>query len=233
MFLYTAAMQYLDYLEGYFDIRTINKEMNMELEQFLIEKLDLNDISAEDRLKKLEEKTEEITHLLNQMNAFKDSIRKELAVADVEKWKPYIDKIRGILPSITEDLQLNAKCDFFDSTKSSHFYIEFQKDEWQHLSIVIEKYGIGVPKDKIGDEVFVYVGKRGEQTVDDAFINAKKRLFKGECWPGDPYGWEHLDKYHKKLDVLKTDIDNGEFKDYIKDTVKVVLSKIEREELSM
>ena len=233
VFLYTAAIQYLDYLEGYFDIRTINKKMNMELEQFLTERFHMNDISAEEKLKKLEEKTKEINSLLNQINAFKDSIRKELAIADVEKWKPYIDKIQRILPSIAEDLQLKADCDFFDPTKSSHFYIKFHKDEWQQLSIVIEKYGIGVPDQKIGDEVFVYVGKSGEQTVDDAFLNAKKKIFREKCWPGDPYGWEHLDKYHKKLDVLRTDIDSGEFKDYIKDTVKAILSKIEEENLPM
>ena len=233
VFLYTAAIQYLDYLEGYFDIRTINKKMNMELEQFLTERFHMNDISAEEKLKKLEEKTKEINSLLNQINAFKDSIRKELAIADVEKWKPYIDKIQRILPSIAEDLQLKADCDFFDPTKSSHFYIKFHKDEWQQLSIVIEKYGIGVPDQKIGDEVFVYVGKCGEQTVDDVFLNAKKRIFKEKCWPGDPYGWEYLDKYHKKLDVLITDIDSGELGGYIKNTVKDVLSKIEGEKLPM
>jgi len=234
VFLYTAAMQYLDYLEGYFDIRTINKKMNMELEYFLIERFDLNDISAEEKLKILEEKTEEITRLLNQVNAYKDLIRKELAIADVEKWKPYIDKIQKILPSIAKDLQLKADCDFFDSTKSSHFYIKFHKDEWQQLSVVIEKYGIGDPKkDKIGDEVFVYVGKCGEQTVDDAFLNVKIRIFKEYIWKGSPYGWEYVEKYHKKLDCLMADIDSGEFKDYIKDTVKVVLSKIEEKKLPM
>ena len=233
VFLYTAATQYLDYLEGYFDIRSINKKMNMELKQFLTERFNLNDISAEEKLKILEEKTEEITRLLNQVNAFKDSVRKELAITDVEKWKPYIEKIQKILPSIAEDLQLNADCGFFDSTKSSHFYIKFHKDEWQQLSIVIEKYGIGVPDQKIGDEVFVYVGKCGEQTVDDAFLNAKKRIFKEKSWKGSPYGWEHVDKYHKKLDCLIADIDRDEFKDYIKNTVKDVLSKIEEENLPM
>ena len=232
VFLYSAAMQYLDYLEGFFDIRTINKKMNMELEQFFTEKFNLNDISVEERLKILEEKTEEITRLLNQMNAFKESIRKELTIADREKWKPYVDKIREILPSIKDGLQLEADCDFFDSTNSSHFYITFHKKDWQQLSIVIEKYGIGDPDKKIGDEVFVYVGKRGEQPVDEKFFNLQKRIFKEYRWKGSPYGWEYV-KYHKNLDSLISDIDSGEFKDYIRKIVKNILSKIKEEHLLM
>ena len=57
-YLYTAAMQYLDYLKGYFDLRTINKKMNMELRGYLIEKLQLANKTDEQQLEILNNKTE-------------------------------------------------------------------------------------------------------------------------------------------------------------------------------
>ena len=231
VYLFTAAMQYLDYLEGYFDLRTINKEMNMELEHFLIEKLKLSEMSKEEKLKILDEKTEEINRLLNQMNAIKDSIRKELAIADVKKWQPYLEKIKKVLPQIGNDLQLKTKCDFLNPVNNSHFYVRLYKENWQQLSIVIEKYGIG-QTDKIGDEVFIYIGIPGEERVEDKYLN-KSKLFKEYRWKGSPYGWEYIERYHKNLDSLMTDINSGEFANYLKDKVKEILSKIEENKLPM
>ncbi len=230
-YLQSAIAQYIDYLEGYFDKRDINKSMNMELKHFLTKELNLNNISNEERLKILEKKTEDITRLLNQMNAFKKSIREDLAIADLEKWKPYIDKIRNDLSSVGKALGLEADCNFFDSTKSSHFYIEFHKNGWD-LSIVIEKYGIGNPDEKIGDEVFVYVGKRGEQTVDDKFLNAKKGIFEGKKWKGSPYGWEYI-QYNKNLELFMNHIKSGEFANYLEEKVRDILDKIKKNDLLM
>ena len=74
MYLYTAAIQYLDYLEGYFDLRTINNTMNMELQQLIIEKLQLNGKTNDQQLEVIKEKSDEINHLLSQMQLIKEAI---------------------------------------------------------------------------------------------------------------------------------------------------------------
>lgn len=229
VYLYTAAMQYLDYLEGYFDLRTINKKMNMELEQFLIEKLKLSEMSVEDKLKVLDEKTEGMNRLLNHMNAIKDSIRKELVIADVEKWKPYIDKIRNDLSSVGKNLQLQTECEFVPD-EGARFYVRLYKEDWQQLSIVIEKYGIGTPR-KSEDVVFIYIGVPGEKKVDNKFLNGKK-IFKEDGWPGSPYGWEYIDNY-KDLEFFMNDIKSGEFANYLEKKVGDILDKIDKNNLLM
>lgn len=78
-YLYTAAMQYLDYLKGYFDLRTINKNMNMELQEYLIEKLHLKDETNEKKkLQILDNKINEIQRLLNEMQSLKDNMRQNV-----------------------------------------------------------------------------------------------------------------------------------------------------------
>lgn len=232
VYLYTAAMQYLDYLEGYFDLRTNNKRMNMELEKFLIEKLKLNELSSEEKLKVLDGKTEEINRLLNQMNMIKDSIRKEMAIADVEKWKPYVAKIRNILSSISKDLRLKTECDFFNREFSSHFFIKFYKEDWQ-LSIVIEKYGF---PDHTGDEMFIYIGLPGEKNVDNRYWTDRddKIVFNQTSYKNNhPYGWEWIQQYHMRPVTLKDDIDNGVFGDFLKEKIENVLRQIEENGLVM
>ena len=85
-YLYTAAMQYLDYLKGYFDLRTINKNMNMELQDYLINKLELENKTEEQQISILDKKMDEIQHLLNQMNEIKASINNRIAERDWENW---------------------------------------------------------------------------------------------------------------------------------------------------
>ena len=76
--MYTAAVQYLDYLECHFEISTIYKNMNMELEQFLKEKLQLNNLKNEEQLVVIDAKMNEIQQLINQMDAMKVNVRNRI-----------------------------------------------------------------------------------------------------------------------------------------------------------
>lgn len=84
VYLYTAAMQYLDYLEGYFDLRTINKTTNMELQQLICEKLQLNGKTNEEQLDILKQKSEEINYLLIQIQLMKEAIYQEINENTIE-----------------------------------------------------------------------------------------------------------------------------------------------------
>jgi hypothetical protein len=83
VYLYTAALQYLDYLYGYFDLRTTNNSMNMELQQLISKKLELEGKKPEQQLEILKKKMDEINHLLNQMQSLKESTRQNI----FEEWK--------------------------------------------------------------------------------------------------------------------------------------------------
>ena len=75
VYLYTAAMQYLDYLEGYFYLRTINKEMNMRLDKIIIDHLKLEDCKDEkEKIIVLEEKINDMSTLVQDMENKKKNI---------------------------------------------------------------------------------------------------------------------------------------------------------------
>lgn len=83
LYLYSAVIQYLDYLEGYFNIRTNNIEMNMDLQDFISKELEFNGKDDYQQLDVLSKKADEITALLNQMESLKDIIRGKIR----EQWK--------------------------------------------------------------------------------------------------------------------------------------------------
>lgn len=75
VYLYTASMQYLDYLEGYFYLRTIDKEMNMRLDRIIIDHLKLEDCKDDkEKVIVLEEKINDMSTLVQDMEKLKEKI---------------------------------------------------------------------------------------------------------------------------------------------------------------
>jgi len=66
-FLRSAIEQYIDHLNGIFDLRTINNKMNMELQDFIKQELELNGTPTEN-IAKLKSKQTEINKVNNQIN---------------------------------------------------------------------------------------------------------------------------------------------------------------------
>ncbi|MBO7428513.1 MAG: hypothetical protein J6U08_07385, partial [Paludibacteraceae bacterium] len=76
VYLYTALVQYVDYLEGIFLLRNNQKNMNMELEKFLIEHLKIDEKSSEiEKEKVLDENIKNFEDILTQMKSLKGKIR--------------------------------------------------------------------------------------------------------------------------------------------------------------
>jgi predicted SprT family Zn-dependent metalloprotease len=65
-FLYSALEQYVDHLEGRFNLRLIDKKMNKELQEFIRKELGLNNNHNENRYI-LSEKRETLQNVLNQI----------------------------------------------------------------------------------------------------------------------------------------------------------------------
>ncbi|MBR2196540.1 MAG: PD-(D/E)XK nuclease family protein [Salinivirgaceae bacterium] len=110
--MYTAAVQYLDYLECHFEINTIYKNMNMELEQFLKEKLQLNNLKNEEQLIVIDAKMNEIQQLINQMDAMKVNVRKKI----FNEWKQKIKTEYKDLP-LLEDAFVGVTVGTIDDKK--------------------------------------------------------------------------------------------------------------------
>lgn len=228
VYLYTAAMQYLDYLEGYFDLRTINNTMNMELEKYLIEKLQLNELSDEKQLEVLNRKTSEINRLLNQMNSLKDVVTYRICVADVESWKPYLMQIQSITASVGKRFGLISEADFiFSDQDKSRFFIKYKKEHWD-LSIVFEKYEY-----QRSQSFFVYIGIPGEIVVDSKYYPKDLIFSHKDERSSHPYGYDYLERYNAKPKELKNDIENGGFETFLMEQVGTILKQIEEKDLPM
>ena len=231
-YLYTAAMQYLDYLKGYFDLRAINKYMNMELQNYLTNKLGLGNKTDEEQLEILDKKTDEIQRLLNQMNDIKAMVDKRIvdariAVADKKKWESLLPTINEIASDVSIAFDLQKKIDFVfpENNEDSRLFISFFKPDW-NLSIIFEKYH--------DQSFFTYIGIPGEKSVDQKYLIGRRYAFiEHDDKDHHPYGWEYIETYHlKPLDLLR-DIENGSFERYLGNKVRDILQKIEKYQLPM
>ena len=83
LFLQSAIIQYIDYLEGLFKIRNIDKPMNMELNKLIEQHFKLAAESARDKIRIIQKSAQEIDDLSSQMNALLESYRQNI----YETWK--------------------------------------------------------------------------------------------------------------------------------------------------
>lgn len=81
--LMSSLQQYIDHLEGMFSLRTINNNMNMELQKFIKERLDITNAEPDEALLKIIEKKEEVENALNQLEQLEHSIK----IDHFKKWE--------------------------------------------------------------------------------------------------------------------------------------------------
>jgi hypothetical protein len=86
-YLSSALEQYIDHLEGMFDLRITNNKMNMELQEFIKQELGLTGTSQENYAK-LEAKQKEINDLCNQINMIKKKVELDI----LNEWKSTLKK---------------------------------------------------------------------------------------------------------------------------------------------
>ena len=83
LFLQTAIIQYIDYLEGLFKIRNIDKPMNKELNTLIEQHFNLTSESAKDKIQDIQKSAQELDDLSSQMKALLESYRQNI----YETWK--------------------------------------------------------------------------------------------------------------------------------------------------
>lgn len=77
-----AVEQYIDYLEGIFGLRTIDKELNMKVEECIKEKLGLTGQVLDD-YRTIRQYQDDINTVLNHLGALKDKVENEM----FKEWK--------------------------------------------------------------------------------------------------------------------------------------------------
>ena len=95
-YLFSAVTQYIDYLEGLFGLRTINKSLIMNLEKLFDEHFELSNCSSDKkRFEVLKEKISDFETITNQMRALKNKYRQNI----IESRK---DDIKILYPMLQE-----------------------------------------------------------------------------------------------------------------------------------
>lgn len=86
-YLRSAVEQYLDYLEGVFSLRSINKKMNMRLQEFIKKEFSLPDDNLEEAIEILSEKEKELNDAISQIQLLKSEYKKQNALNHFREWR--------------------------------------------------------------------------------------------------------------------------------------------------
>ena len=110
-YLSSALEQYIDHLEGMFDLRKINQKINMELQEFFKQELGLSG-SPQENFAKLLAKQKEINMVNNQIEALKRDFEKEI----FQEWKTYLKTKYPDYPQIAIENGAGLKIQVRDTT---------------------------------------------------------------------------------------------------------------------
>lgn len=185
IYLHSAIRQYIDYLRGLFNIRTIHKQMNMNLHEILTKHYKLDECSTDqERIEIIEEKIEEINEISNQLESLKQSLENKIKKSYVLKWKKY--------------LQNNY----------SNYYEEYVKLEWDNDDIFV-----GFVLTLYNKKVIIYIEKYNGQLcctlecLNNCKISSSLKKLLQELLPdnSDEYLWKYfsIDDYNAVFNCFK------------------------------
>lgn len=137
IYLISALNQYIDYLEGYFQLRKIDDKMNKNLDNLISEHFGLDKFNEhKERIKVLQEKKSEMQELIKHMDSFKDRLNQQI----FEEWKKKIeDKFSNF--AFEEQNRGIAVCLPLEG-KEFLVRIDIDKDETLYCQIISKDYSI-------------------------------------------------------------------------------------------
>ena len=132
VFLYTAIIQYIDYLEGYFNLRTINKQMNMNLESLITSHLELDKFG--DTIAQIEALNEKRSNFMELINAI-DSLKNNLRHRVFDEWK---QKVQILYPEFVYETSRNDKVSVRFYLKEKPFIVRINEDSRLYCQVEFE-----------------------------------------------------------------------------------------------
>lgn len=110
IYLRSAIEQYIDHLEGIFSIRTIDKKMNMKLQDFIKKELELQDDRTEEAIEILFEKEKELNNAISQIQQLKSNYQKQLVSNHFEKWEKLLEIDFPTFKIVGDKFKLDKNC---------------------------------------------------------------------------------------------------------------------------
>ena len=185
VYLKTSVIQYIDYLEGLFLLRTINKQMNMNLDNFITShfKLDKFDDTT-GKIKALREQISNMQEVLNSMDAFKERLRQEIFNNWKEKtelsFPEFYPNEKGDYTDISITID-NKKVNVLINEDSHGLYCQVQFDYKEGARTIagtwIENLKDILPKSN-DDCVWKYIPCDNYDEVYELFLNVINRIKK-------------------------------------------------------
>ena len=216
IYLQCATNQYIDYLEGLFSLRHINKSFNMKIQKIISDRLRLETYNEEGAVKKIEETIENLDETRNHLVQLLSKARRNL-------WSKYLKDLSKIAEKVAEKYKLVCSVDFVEDEKSNWF-IAFAKNRW-NLYIVFHRYD--------DDSFFVFVVLPREERVNYEYSEDTYIFSETNEKRNHPYGWEFYDEYNENPYRLIQDITNGAFENYLSEEVSRILEEIKKNKLIM
>lgn len=99
IYLQCATNQYIDYLEGLFSLRHINKSFNMKIQKIISDRLRLETYNEEGAVKKIEETIENLDETRNHLVQLLSKARRNL-------WSKYLKDLSKIAEKVAEKYKL-------------------------------------------------------------------------------------------------------------------------------
>ena len=130
VYLYTAVVQYTDYLEGYFLLRTINNRMNMNLDNLISSHFELDKFNTDqERIKELQNKIDDMQEVVKAMQALKGRLCESIYKDWKKKTKELFPELhpceRGEYTGVSLILE-GKKVDIFISEDSKGLYCQVE-----------------------------------------------------------------------------------------------------------
>lgn len=117
VFLHSAVLQYIDYLEGLFHLRVTEKPMNMKLDNLIISQLELEGVSDKERISILQEKINDFNEITLRMQSLIDSYKQGI----INRWR---NKTKNSFPDLEPNTLNDVHADVtFHLGKKRKFFV--------------------------------------------------------------------------------------------------------------
>lgn len=195
VYLQSATEQYIDHLEGMFNLRTTNIEMNMNLQEFIKQELKLTEESPEKAIEILLDKESELSNAMFQIQQLKRNYQKECVLNQFAQWEALLvqDFPESVIVGDKFKLDINV----------INLGVKFDIDNQPYVAIIecndcvkpTIYYGVG--------RHHVSAGRFEETTLLNDILVSNALTNPVDFW----YGWKYIqdeNPYHK----FKTLIDS-------------------------
>lgn len=131
-YLLNALNQYIDYLEGMFYLREIDKNLNMEIQRLLSQKLELDKkTTLEEKHKVVNQKISDIKDIISQLESLRDNISRQKLDEIIERYD-FAQKTDGWYPFWLMTIE-GVKYKLWLGPENSRYFCQFERQDKENF----------------------------------------------------------------------------------------------------